>query len=71
MKHTCPERCHRCPDMNGEVMPGCMGTAALALSAHDMSRCNCSYKLAEKNEVQLLKARLRKLEAKISRVAHP
>lgn len=28
MSHRCPPNCHRCPDLDDDVMPGCMGTAA-------------------------------------------
>lgn len=41
MSHRCPSHCHRCPDLGGAVMPGCMGTAALALHDRDKSYCTC------------------------------
>jgi hypothetical protein len=41
MAHKCPQHCHRCPDMGGDVMPGCMGTAALGRHGKDKSFCTC------------------------------
>jgi len=40
-EHRCPPWCHRCPDLRGDVLPGCMGTAGLARDGRDLSRCTC------------------------------
>ena len=63
MAHRCPNRCHRCPLMNGDVMPGCMGTAALATNPRDMSHCTCA--LHSNDDMESLRARVKKLEGKI------
>lgn len=48
--HKCNlDRCHRCPLLGGEVMPGCMGTTAGASDPYDMTRCTCPV-LAEKDK---------------------
>lgn len=50
MKHRCPPRCHRCPDLHGEIMPGCMGTAVLAHGPFDMSFCTCHRSASPDND---------------------
>jgi hypothetical protein len=40
-KHRCPPRCHLCPDLDGDLMPMCMGSAALAIGPRDRSYCTC------------------------------
>ena len=41
-EHRCNvNRCHRCPDMDGMIMPGCMGTAARGNGPYDLSACTC------------------------------
>jgi hypothetical protein len=64
---NCPSYCHRCPDLSGEIMPGCMGTAAMAHGPHDMSYCTCKEQRkldAEYNElrkqVEAIQSRLEK-----------
>lgn len=37
----CPQRCHRCGLLGGQVMPWCMGTAAMSNGPHDLSQCTC------------------------------
>lgn len=55
-KHRCPDRCHKCPDLDGQVMPGCMGTAALAQTATDLSYCTCVRTLPQaEDEIRKLK----------------
>jgi hypothetical protein len=41
MKHKCPPRCHLCPLMDGDLMPWCMGTAAMGIGPRDKSHCTC------------------------------
>jgi hypothetical protein len=36
-RHVCPPRCHRCPDLNGDVMPMCWGS----VDRNDLVRCHC------------------------------
>ena len=57
-KHRCPDHCHKCPDMDGQVMPGCMGTAAMARGPYDMSYCTCARG----------PSRLTKLERRVARL---
>ncbi|KAB8162943.1 hypothetical protein FH609_004245 [Streptomyces sp. 3MP-14] len=68
--HRCPPTCHRCPDLDGDVMPGCMGTAANqagADTARLLTWCTCSANLTLPQEdnlahrVALLEARLAEL----------
>ena len=39
-KHRCSPWCHRCPDLDGDIMPGCYGT----INAPDagMDACTCA-----------------------------
>jgi acetolactate synthase small subunit len=53
--------------MNGDVMPGCMGTAMLATGPNDLSRCTCSVRnkdLVENmaKEIKRLSTRIKALE---------
>ena len=42
MAHRCPDRCHRCPELGGEVMPGCMGTAGFGnIVPTSLDWCTC------------------------------
>lgn len=34
-------RCHRCVELDGDVLPGCMGTAVGANHAQDLTACTC------------------------------
>lgn len=69
MPHKCPSYCHKCPDMAGQIMPGCMGTAALATDPYDLSHCTCNVHLQqEKNdseEISQLRKKVLVLEKKI------
>ncbi|MFJ3793824.1 hypothetical protein [Kitasatospora sp. NPDC090091] len=41
-RHRCPPCCHRCPDLDDEIMPGCMGTAANLGAEHGaLTWCTC------------------------------
>lgn len=40
--HRCPPTCHRCPHLNDDVMPGCMGTAAMSTEPRSLFWCTCS-----------------------------
>ena len=43
MAHRCPTRCHRCPELSGEVMPSCMGTAAMgSIDPTQLNWCTCT-----------------------------
>lgn len=74
MSHRCPPTCHRCPDLDDDVMPGCMGTASnqgTPTTARLMTWCTCTAnrKLpAEDNaaaRIAVLEARLTELEARL------
>lgn len=39
--HSCPEYCHRCPVLDGDVMPSCMGTAARCSDPKSLDCCTC------------------------------
>lgn len=49
MAHRCPPRCHFCPLLDGDIMPGCMGTAALARGPRDKSYCTCRVEAEQRN----------------------
>ncbi|MEU3507629.1 hypothetical protein ABZ733_06835 [Streptomyces longwoodensis] len=70
--HTCPPCCHNCPDLNDDVMPGCMGTAALATDPRSTFWCTCDAALPTEGtpeaQVALLTARVRELEDKLARL---
>lgn len=38
MSHACPEYCHFCPDMGGEIMPRCWGV----VERHSLDYCHCA-----------------------------
>lgn len=72
MSHRCPPNCHRCPDLDDDVMPGCMGTAANQGSpetARLMTWCTCSANRRLPTEdsnaarIAALEARIAELEA--------
>lgn len=70
--HVCPPCCHHCPDAEGAVIPGCMGTAALALHDGSFDWCTCEVDLPTEGtaeaQVALLTARVRELEDKLARL---
>jgi hypothetical protein len=41
--HKCPDWCHKCPDIEGHIMPVCWGTVAFAHNEDDLSHCNCEH----------------------------
>ncbi len=51
------EDCHKCPDLNGAVMPGCYGGAVYG----DIDRCTCE---GSGNPLDL-EARIQKLEFQV------
>lgn len=69
MSHRCSDSCHRCPDLNGDIMPGCMGTAVLS-DGTDMSYCTCGTKSA-KDKFEELRTRIIKLEGKLLEMNQP
>jgi hypothetical protein len=62
MAHRCPKWCHRCPDMNGDVMPGCWGT----VHSNDMADCHCDRR---QQRIDPILSRLDKLERVVRRLA--
>lgn len=70
--HTCPPCCHICPDMDDTVMPGCMGTAALALEDRSFAWCTCEASLPADTSpaalISLLTTRVAELEARLARL---
>ena len=62
-RHRCPPWCHKCPRMDGEIMPGCMGTAAMGYH-----RCTCTQDKARRavwRRVAELEAKVAALQAKV------
>lgn len=68
--HTCPPCCHICPNLDDTVMPGCMGTAALATDPRSLFWCTCEAVLPTEGtpeaQVALITARIRELEEKLA-----
>lgn len=72
MSHRCPPNCHRCPDLDDDVMPGCMGTAAnqSPTTLRLMTWCTCSANRSLPAEdsnaarIAALEARIAELEAR-------
>lgn len=66
MTHRCPPNCHRCPDLDDDVMPGCTGTAANQ-GTPDTNRlltwCTCTVDLPAEDS---LAARIAHLEARVT-----
>ena len=66
MNHSCPPFCHLCLDVDDEVMPNCLGTAALGgADPRSLTWCTCSANgelLAE----EAAAARIAALEARIA-----
>ncbi|MFJ3923061.1 hypothetical protein [Streptomyces sp. NPDC090022] len=68
MPHRCPPHCHRCPDLNDDVMPGCLGTASNQGSpntARLLTWCTCTANHQLSSEDNLA-ARITALEARIT-----
>lgn len=73
MSHRCPSNCHRCPDLDDDVMPGCMGTAANQSTGtlRLTTWCTCSANRALPTEdstnarIAALEARITELEAQL------
>lgn len=73
MSHRCPPNCHRCPDLDDDVMPGCMGTASNqskgTLRLLTWCTCSASRKLPAEDSanarIAALEARITELEARL------
>lgn len=68
MPHQCPPHCHRCPDLDDDVMPNCMGTASNQGSPHTnrlLTWCTCTANRELSHEDNLA-ARIEVLEARIT-----
>lgn len=68
--HRCPPNCHRCPDLDDDVMPRCMGTAANQGSpgtARLLTRCTCAANRSLPTEDSAM-ARIAALEARIEQL---
>ncbi|MFD6874510.1 MULTISPECIES: hypothetical protein [unclassified Streptomyces] len=64
--HTCPPTCHRCPDLDDDVMPGCLGTAANQGTPETLrllTWCTCTAALPTEDS---LTARIAHLEARVT-----
>ena len=62
-KHkNCPQRCHRCPDMDGAVMPWCWGTIIHSVNERDLLACTCRAEYAARSTED----RVRRLESEVS-----
>lgn len=70
MNHECSSVCHPCPDLEGDIMPGCMGTAALSLDPTSFNWCTCESDLPTEasaaTEVLILRSRVAQLEARLA-----
>jgi hypothetical protein len=72
-EHKCPARCHVCPMLDGQIMPMCMGTAAMATGHYDRSRCTCATEQQDRRRdidqigetVRVLIRRVRELEDQV------
>ncbi|WP_406324431.1 hypothetical protein [Streptomyces niveus] len=67
MSHRCPPNCHRCPDLDDDVMPSCMGTAANQSpnTLRLLTWCTCSAN-RELPAEDSTNARIAALEARIA-----
>lgn len=66
MNHSCPTFCHLCPDVDDEVMPRCLGTAALGgADRRSLTWCTCSAN-GELLSEEAAAARIAVLEARIA-----
>ncbi|MER5882683.1 hypothetical protein ABT160_02525 [Streptomyces sp. NPDC001941] len=69
--HRCPPNCHNCPHLDGDVMPNCMGTAALSLESTSLAWCTCAANQELPAEdstaarIAALEARIAELEARL------
>lgn len=63
--HKCPDRCHRCPLLNGAVMPGCMGTAGR--NVNSLLWCSCRPK-SEADRLSKLERRVEELTTEVKRL---
>lgn len=71
--HQCPPCCHRCPDLDDQIMPGCMGTAAnLTAERGALTWCTCRAGLPADASpaalISLLTARVDELERRLAKV---
>lgn len=67
MTHKCPPHCHRCPTLDDDVMPMCMGTAAnqSASTTRLLTWCTCAADHTLSSEDNAA-ARIAALEARIA-----
>ncbi|MFJ9029774.1 hypothetical protein ACIRQP_14820 [Streptomyces sp. NPDC102274] len=73
MTHRCPPNCHRCPDLDDDVMPACMGTASNQSpnTLQLLTWCTCSANQSLPTEdntnarIAALEARITELEARL------
>ncbi|MFE3123710.1 hypothetical protein ACFXHD_09845 [Streptomyces hydrogenans] len=68
MSHRCPPHCHRCPDLDDDVMPGCLGTASnqgTPATARLLTWCTCAADRTLPAEDSIA-ARIAALEARIT-----
>lgn len=68
-KHVCHSYCHKCPDLDGQVMPMCMGTT----DRNDFERCTCDRPAivkaeAQEKQIRRLQAACRNFEERISKL---
>ena len=64
MAHKCPSYCHKCPELGGDVMPGCYGTVVYGDGLKDLTRCTCSRD--KRGEADLVNDRITLLERKVA-----
>ncbi|MFE4658130.1 hypothetical protein ACFRFJ_15775 [Streptomyces hydrogenans] len=73
MSHRCPPHCHRCPDLDDDVMPGCLGTASnqgTPATARLLTWCTCAADRTLPTEdsnaarIAALEARITELESR-------
>ena len=59
VKHSCPKWCHVCSDLNGDIMPWCIGGAVY----NDLGRCTCDHNNPLKSTS--LEDRVKRLEREV------
>lgn len=67
--HHCPSYCHRCPELGGDVLPGCMGAAVCP--EYWRERCTCTrprYRAVPLDPIAELEKRVSKLEGEIQQL---